>query len=208
MASVQRKPPVGTAAFSLVELLVGVAIVGLVLVGLAGPWRIGSWAHQQSRLRNNQEVAIEDDLAAMQDLAYRYTCCPGSCTTDTATIAASPTCKGVGGVGTPAVGSEYYYFPYYAPAALALPNAEAFAGSVDLAPRDGVFENGLCHTGQLLPALVTAMTAASSSDLAAVDVSRMVAVDDAAQHRLRLTYTGTNLERVVLLVPAVAGWCP
>ena len=186
-------PDRASTGFTLVELLVSVAIVALALVGIAGPWGIGSTAFQQSRVRNNQEAAIDDDIAVMEDLAFRYTCCPGSCTTDSAVISAALTCKGVGGVGTPAVGSEYYYFPYYAPASSGLANVDAFAGSVDQSPRDGVYENGLCHT---------------TTDLVAADVTRSVVVDDAALHRIRLTYTGTNLSRVVLIVPAVAAWCP
>lgn len=197
-----------TRGFSLVELLVSVVIVGIVLAGLAVPWRIGSTAQQQSRLRNRQEAAIDDDIAAMQDLAYRYTCCPGFCTTDAATIAAAATCKGVGGAGTPAVGSEFYYFPYYAPAAATVPNTDTFAGSIDQAPRDAVYEDGLCHTGQLVQGLVAAMNAANHAELTSADLSRTVVVDDAGQHRIRLSYTGTDLSRVELLVPAVAGWCP
>ena len=201
-------PDPSSTGFTLVELLVSVAIVALALVGIAGPWGIGSTAFQRSRVRNNQEAAIDDDIAVMEDLAFRYTCCPGSCTTDSAVISAALTCKGVGGVGTPAVGSEYYYFPYYAPAASALANVDAFAGSVDQSPRDGVYENGACHTGQLVQGLVSVMSAAATTDLVAADVTRSVVVDDAALHRIRLTYTGTNLSRVVLIVPAVAAWCP
>jgi len=35
-----------------------------------------------------------------------------------------------------------------------------------------------------------------------------VATDDIATNRLRITYTGTNASRLVVLVPTVAAWCP
>lgn len=198
----------GRLGFSLVELLVAIAIVGVAMIGIGRSWSLSSSTFQQSRDRNNQEAAIDDDLATMEDLAFRYTCCPGSCTTSAAVVAASSTCKGLGGSGTPAVGSEYYYFPYYAPASTSTTNADTFAGSVDASPRDGIYENGVCHTGALIANLVTAMGAADAARLTSFNVTRSVSADAAALHRVRIVYGGSDLQRVVLIVPAVAAWCP
>lgn len=196
------------SGFSLVEILLSVALLGIVLSGLVVSWRISSGAQQNSRAQNLRESVVDADLAVMEDLAFRYTCCPGSCTVDPALIAASATCKGVGGASTPQPGTEYYYFPYYAPAAASLPNVEAFAGRTDQSPRDAVFEDGSCHTGALLDNLVTALTQADRSALDDAGVTRTVAIESAMQHRLRLSYAGPAPIRMVLLVPAVAAWCP
>jgi type II secretory pathway pseudopilin PulG len=68
--------------FSLVEVVVSAAITGLVILGVANLWGQSSKMFQQLRQRNSQEALIEEDIATMEDLAYRYTCCPGSCTID------------------------------------------------------------------------------------------------------------------------------
>jgi type II secretory pathway pseudopilin PulG len=107
MTSFRRLPPPANA-FSLVEVVVSAAITGLVIMGVARLWGESSQIFQQLRKRNNQEALVEEDIARMEDLAFRYTCCPGSCTTQASTVAASATCKGEGGNGTPAIGTEYY----------------------------------------------------------------------------------------------------
>lgn len=182
--------------FSLVEVVVSAAITGLVILGVANLWGHSNQMFQQLRQRNSQEALIEDDIAAMEDLAYRYTCCPGSCTTNPSTVNASPTCKGKGpnGTDTPDIGTEYYYFPFYVPTASATPNIDAF--------RD------LCKNGTLVTALSNQMAAAPKSK-AFTDrgLTRSVVVDNGSLHRVRIDYTGTNLQRSTMVVPTAARWC-
>jgi prepilin-type N-terminal cleavage/methylation domain-containing protein len=199
MKTPRVKPPPN--AFSMVELLVSLAITGLVIVGAGSLWGESSRMFQQLRLRNNQEAVVDDDIAAMEDLAYRYTCCPGTCTIDAAVIAASATCAGQGGDGKPHVGTEYYYFPYYAPIASYQPT-----------PGNIQSVENLCSSGTLVDGLVTALKNAPLTDTSynktGIPLKRTVVVDNALLHRIRVDYTGTNLQRSTMLVPTAARWCP
>jgi type II secretory pathway pseudopilin PulG len=189
-----RRPPPPANAFSLVEVVVSAAITGLVIIGVARLWGESSQMFQQLKNRNSQEALIEEDIATMEDLAYRYTCCPGSCTIDSATVAASSTCKGEAGNGTPAIGTEYYYFPYYPPLATSTPNIDAF--------------EALCTNGTLVTQLASQMAAAPKSSLFTKQgLTRSVVVDNASLHRVRIDYTGTNLQRSTMVVPTTARWC-
>lgn len=193
----------------MVEMLMSVVITSLVLAVAAGLWAINSRAFQQQRLRNDQEALVDNDIAALEDLAYRYTCCPGTCTTNATTIAASATCKGLNGTGTPKVGTEYYYFPYYAPTAASIPNITSV--------------QNLCTNGTLVSNLVTALKTAplttSNYAQAGQQLTRTVVAEDppttgtppadsSQSHRVRITYTGNNLSRSTIIVPMAARWCP
>jgi type II secretory pathway pseudopilin PulG len=85
--------------------------------------------------------------------------------------------------------SENYYFP---------PAASTAAISA--------FETACSDTGS--DSLNTALVAAIDARPAPQGVSRSVVSDDIATHRLRITYSGSAVNRVVLLVPTVAAWCP
>jgi hypothetical protein len=85
--------------------------------------------------------------------------------------------------------SENYYFP---------PDTSPAAISA--------FETACSDTGS--DSLNTPLVGAIHSRPVPPGVSRSVAFDDIASHRLRITYTGTAVNRVVLLVPTVAAWCP
>lgn len=56
--------------------------------------------------------------------------------------------------------------------------------------------------------LNTALVTAISARPALPGITRTVANDDIATHRLRISYAGSSANRVVLLVPTVAAWCP
>lgn len=193
-----RDPHPPTDAFSLVELLMSIAISGIVIVGAARLWGESSRVFQQLRVRNGQEAVVDEDIAVMEDLAYRYTCCPGACTTNASTISGSPTCRGKEGSGIPSVGTEYYYFPYYPPSASSTPNIT-------------LLEN-LCSNGTLVNDLVAALRVSPVKDSrfnrSGQPLTRTIIVDNATAHRVRIDYMGTNLKRSTMLVPTAARWCP
>ena len=193
MTSFRRSPPPANG-FSLVEVVVSAAITGLVILGVANLWGLSSQMFQSLRQRNSQEALIEEDIAAMEDLAYRYTCCSGSCTTDPSAVAASATCKGEEGEGTPAVGTEFYYFPYY--------------NRTDTSRANVTTLGTLCTNGTLVTALANQMASAPRSQ-AFTDrgLTRSVVVDNGSLHRVRVDYTGTNLKRSTMVVPTAARWC-
>lgn len=175
-----------------------IAISGLVIVGAASLWGESSRLFQQLRVRNVQEAVVDEDIAVMEDLAYRYTCCPGSCTTDAATISGSLTCRGRDGNGIPSVGTEYYYFPYYPPTASTTPNITLL--------------EDLCRNGTLVNELVAALRVTPLKDSrlnhSGLPLTRTVVVDNPAAHRVRIDYAATNLKRSTMLVPTEARWCP
>ncbi len=199
MTSFRRTPP-PVNGFSLVEVVVSAAITGLVIMGVARLWGESSQMFQQLKNRNSQEALIEEDIATMEDLAYRYTCCPGSCTIDSATVAASPFCKGEAGNGTPAIGTEYYYFPYYSPTATSTQKIDDF--------------EALCTNGTLVTELVNKLKEAPKAkafedDKQGLGLTRSVSVeDDGKLHRVRIDYyKNANLQRSTMVVPTAARWC-
>lgn len=196
-----RRPPPKANAFSLVEVVVSAAITGLVILGVARLWGESTQMFQQLRQRNNQEALIEEDIATMEDLAYRYTCCPGTCTTNSSDVEGSATCKGKDGDGKPSVGTEYYYFPFY-------PATSPTTIATNPTPKIADLE-ALCASGTLVTALATQMTnAAKSQAFVDLGLTRSVVVDNASLHRVRIDYTGTNLQRSTMVVPTAARWCP
>lgn len=64
----------------------------------------------------------------------------------------------------------------------------------------------LCSNGGLTDALMTSIDGLSQP----TGVTRAAVVkEDAAAHRLSITYSGSNgVNKVVKIVPTVAGWCP
>lgn len=193
-----QRPPNG---FAMVEMLMSLVISALAIGVAATLWAASSKTFRDQRLRNDQEALVDNDIATMEDLAYRYTCCPGVCTTNAGAISGSTTCRGLGGTGTPQVGSEYYYFPYYSPTATPTP---AITNMENLC-RDGTLVNGLVTALQSAP--FTTPTGASLRSWQA-QPTRTVVVDNPFVHRIRIDYSGNNLNRTTIIVPMVARWCP
>ena len=102
-------------------------------------------------------------------------------------------CSGAGAFSSCTTGvqarSENYYFP---------PDTSPAAISA--------FETACSDTGS--DSLNAPLVAVINARPVPPGVSRSVASDDIATHRLRISYTGTAVNRVVLLVPTVAAWCP
>lgn len=190
----QRPPTAGrrwrerrSAGFTMVEILIGVVLLLLAASGSAVLITVANRLLGTSTSQSNAQAAIDSDISRARRLAEDYTCCPGSCTADAATITAaraSGKCAGTANDST-------YYFPQQ---------------SNDVTGFDGV-----CANGTLTANLITAIQAQGTLS----DISRTVTVDDASDptsHRIRITYSGTNgnagITRVVKLVPTVAAWCP
>ncbi|WP_411867811.1 hypothetical protein [Vulcanococcus limneticus] len=175
-------------------------ILIVALSGTAALLMTANRAQVSSDLRNRREALIDADVATIKDLSERYTCCPGSCTVNIATINASSSCA----VDYPPadIDREDYYFPVGDQTAI-----DAFSKTnYDPATGNISSETGFCKDGTLVNNLVTAVQAIGPID----GVSRTVNVDDASVHRIRVTYSSTNptIGRVVKIIPTVAAWCP
>lgn len=186
-------------AFTLVELLVGFTMLLIVLGGATTLLMAANRALRNSELRNGREALVDADVATIRELGERYTCCPGTCTTDIATINGAASCA----VDFPPADTakEDYYFPV---------NTQSAIDSFSLTSYDSdgnvSAETGFCKDGTLVDNLVDTI-----SGLPAVPgVNRAVNVDDALTHRIRITYTSVDppINREVKIVPTVAAWCP
>jgi len=185
------RKPMASAGFTLVEILIGVVLLALVASGSAVLIMVANTMLGTSTSRNNAQAAIDSDIARARKLAEDYTCCPGSCTVDPATITnarASGQCVGNANDST-------YYFPQKD--TVQNPDVTSFSAA--------------CANGTVTDNLITAIQAQGTLS----DITRTVAVDDAndlTAHRIRITYDGSGgsagINRVVKLVPTVAAWCP
>ncbi|MFM7311794.1 MAG: type II secretion system protein J [Cyanobium sp.] len=182
-----RGRPAVAAGFTLLEVVVGIALLALVASGSTLLISVANRMLGTSTTQNNAQAAIDSDISRARKLAEDYTCCPGSCSADAATLSAarsSGRCLGNANDST-------YYFPQQSG------DVDAFTTS--------------CSNGTITANLITALQGLGTL----ADVSRTVAADDSADptsHRIRITYSGTGsnagITRVVKLVPTVAGWCP
>jgi prepilin-type N-terminal cleavage/methylation domain-containing protein len=179
---------VDQAGFTLIEVVVGVVLLAVVAAGSAVLISVSNSMLTTSTSQSNTQAAIDSDISRARKLAEDYTCCPGSCTANAATIAAARTSgKCIGNAN-----DSTYYFPQQ---------------TADVA----TFTSA-CASGTLTTNLITAIEALGNVS----GVTRTMAVDDSSDpttHRLRITYSGTNLRnssiiRVVKLVPTAAAWCP
>lgn len=176
-----------TKGFSLVEVLVSIAILGVLGAGVATILGGGNTALIGTRGINQLEEAVDQDLARIKDIAFRMTCCSGTCTTEA-------------GLSSPCsidTATETYYPPgkqnYYFPDSI-LDTSET---AID------AFE-AKCNNGTLVTELVSLI---GTTNLP-LGVSRQFDTTHAASHRLTVTYSGTNTSRSYTLVPTLAAWCP
>lgn len=175
------RPPAGGGGFTLIELLIGAVLITIALSMAATLAGITNRSMISSETIGRQDTLIESDIAAIRDLAERYTWCTGAGTTAATAVCASVTPR-----------TENYYFPNIGNAAVSI---TAFENACRPAATPTIDE--------LNAPLVTAINARAQP----AGITRTVANDDVAGYRLRITYAGTNVNRVVLLVPTVAAWC-
>lgn len=182
-----RARPVGEAGFTLMEILVGVVLLALVSTGTASLISLANSNLSSSTSQNSSQAAIDSDISRARKLAEDYTCCPGSCTADPGTITTAKTAGRCAGN----VNDSTYYFPQQSNDITAFTSA--------------------CSTGTLTTNLITAIQSLGGLS----GVTRTVTNDDSADltaHRIRITYSGSGrsagINRVVKIVPTVAGWCP
>jgi prepilin-type N-terminal cleavage/methylation domain-containing protein len=188
--------------FSLVELLVGMVLVAIASAGSALVLISSNNTLQTARTNDRSEALIDDDVARMQELSTRLTCCSGACTTTPATVPSPATAVCLTGASP---GDKGYYYPVIN----AGESAPFLENPATATPP------GLCNNGGIGNAMVTAMNAsgnAPDADFTAAGLSRTPARVDAADgrnHLVRVTYSsGLVSRRVVYVLPPAASWCP
>jgi type II secretory pathway pseudopilin PulG len=185
-----------TTAFTLVELLLAATITALVVSGTAFTLMVANRASRSAGAITQLEALIDEDLAAIRDLSDRYTCCPNSCTADSATIAAGVT---AGDCSTNSPGSDDFYAPNQVSTTVNSAAMTAFRAA--------------CANGTVTANFIAEFPAAPNP-AAPLGLVRSAPLQVSAdQHRVQWTYTGTVngntvINRVVDIVPTVAAWCP
>jgi type II secretory pathway pseudopilin PulG len=169
------------SGFSLAELLVSAVIIGVLGVSVASVLNTGNSFFRSTRESNTLEQATDKDLAMIKDIAFRMTCCSGSCTTETDTQ--SPCSPNT------VPGNQNYYFP-----SSALDTDETAIKA---------FETK-CSNGALVGELIKLI---GSADLP-IGITRSFETSDASSHRLTVIYQSSAENRAYTFVPTVAAWCP
>lgn len=192
----------GSEGFSLAELVLAGSLMAAVLGGAATALLVANNSSSRQGNLSRVDSLIDQDLAAIQALDRRFSCCTGNpCTANAATIAASASCRNAAGSAVNP-GDENYYSPLQSDTSGSNP-----ADTQDMQRFKAACANGgIASTFQgLLPTLPTAEAPAA--------LSRSVDVHNATTNLLRITYTGSISgsrvsTRVVNMIPIAAHWCP
>jgi len=189
------------------EMLLACGLMALLLGGAATTLAVANRSSARQGTLSQLDALIDQDLATIQALDRRFTCCVGSpCTATADTISAAATCRDAGGVYR-SPGNENYYSPRQSQTPTAAQTAQWTTFSA-------ACSNGTI--GTTFQGLIAALPAAST----AAGLSRTISTgtansDQRLANRLQITYTGTIpndnravITRVVNLVPIAANWCP
>lgn len=187
-SSHQQKPSsICSAGFSLIEILVSIVIIGVLGAGVATILAGGNTALIKTRDTNQLEEAVDQDLARIKDIAFRMTCCSGSCTTEAGLSAPCSIDPSTNTYYAP--GKQNYYFP---------------DSTLDTNQTAITAFSNKCNNGTLIADLVSLIGSASLPS----GISRQFNTSQAASHRLTVTYSGTSQSRSYTLVPTLSAWCP
>jgi len=183
-------------------VLAGV-LMAVMLGGAATALLVANNSSSRQGGLSRVDSLIDQDLAAIQALDRRFTCCTGSpCTATATTIAASTSCRDWQGVAQ-GPGNENYYSPWQSNTTGSNP-----ADTTDMQNFRTACGNGtIASTFEgLLPTLPSAEAPAGLTR----SISRP---SPNPTNLLRITYTGTYSgstvsSRVITLIPTAANWCP
>lgn len=195
------------SGFTLIELMVAIAVTAIVVSGTALTWLTATRSSRKGGIDVQLDGLIDEDIARIQDLSNRFTCCPGTCTSDPDAIAAAVT---AGDCSTSAAQNEDYYAPRQTNSAtdrVAMRNFRALCRNPG-GPADA-FIAEINNTDRGVPSVPSHQSPLSLRRTEGPSIS------DAASNRIRIQYEGTDLtsgnvlvRRVVELIPRVANWCP
>ena len=183
----QLHPSQAEAGFSLVEMIVAVALLVVASVGSLVVFNIATRQNNQSRDKQEEQSAISADLATIQSMNDRYSCSDSGAETLACTVSDSDP------------GENDYYAGVSAPSAA--------SNLVDEA----------CDDGSLIDALVEEVDELEApAAFERLGINRNVEAtptedDDRSPLRYTVTWSknsGQTQLRQITLVPTVANWCP
>jgi prepilin-type N-terminal cleavage/methylation domain-containing protein len=173
--------------FSLVEILISAVIVGILGAGVAAILSSGNTAFVRTRGSNLLEQTIDTDLSQIKDVAFRMTCCSGSCTTGSALSSPCSTDPSTNTFYKP--GQQNYYFPD--------PTLDANESAINSFVTR-------CNSGTLVSSLTGLMGLSSLPS----GITRQFDTSQESSHRLTVIYSDGQQSRAYTVVPTVAAWCP
>lgn len=187
--------------FSLVEVVLAGALMAVVLGGAAATLLVANRSSGRQGGLSRVDSLIDQDLAAIQALDRRFTCCTGSpCTATAATIAAATTCRDADGVAR-SPGNENFYSP-----------RQSFTPTADERVAWTNFSTA-CGNGTIASSFQALLPTAPTAEAPAGLTRTVARPDPNPTNLLRISYTGTYggsavSTRVVSLIPTAANWCP
>jgi type II secretory pathway pseudopilin PulG len=176
--------------FSLLEPLLASVILVIVTAGTAMMLMTANRLSSKADAVDNIEQTIDSDLAALQRLSRRLTCCSGSCLVQIpSTYGSTKACA----VNNP--DDDRYFFPQLDDPATANVNEPS---AVDNLCADN-------NNATFMTPLKTAIDSIASPS----GLTRTTTIQ--ADHTLEISYNVTSdqqVRRVALIVPPMAFWCP
>ena len=180
--------PIESRGFTLIELMVTLAITVMVVAGSTTTWMVATRDSRKGGVEVQFDALMEKDMARILEEGNRFTCCPGTCTSDASIIADSADCPTTPGV-------ESYYVP---------PQTDPVVDSAAMQ----YFRQQCRDQGALAEDFIAeALPPSLLSD------QRTVSVADPVSNRIRIKYSGSTAQKGVLrrveeFIPPVARWCP
>jgi len=180
----------GRQGFSLLEPLLASVILAIVTAGTAMMLMSANRLSTKADAIDNVEWNINTDLASLQRLSRRLTCCSGSCLVQIpSNYGSTKSCA----VNNP--DDDRYFFPQLDDAATASINEPSAVDNLCADANNATF---------MAPLKTAIDSMASPSSLTRTTTIK-------ADHTLEVAYIETSTQqvrRVALIVPPMAYWCP
>lgn len=196
------------SGFTIVEPLIVSVVVVLAMAGSAALIVIANRRFVVSQQRIEMNRQIDSNLQAIKDLARKYTCCAGTCSTSPPLAANTQTGTG-GAITKSCVTTDWRSRLYYSPARDD-PNTTAnFAGTNPLTPSELNAVDQICQTANNTAFMTPFQTAVNATAIpTGANWSRATTIQ--TEKTLRITYTDTinNVAlRTEYVQPIMASYC-
>jgi type II secretory pathway pseudopilin PulG len=167
--------------FSLVEGLVAMVVLSAALIGTTAAFNLVTGSISGTGSRNNANLAIDNDIATIKQLAAEYT----SCVEPLGSLPSSS-----GGCSAAISTSEYYFHQD---------------------PSDSEIFLSACRGDGAQHITVNLISAINARPAVGFGVVRQSAVredaSDPKNHTILVAYEGQGASRLVKIVPVVSAWC-
>jgi hypothetical protein len=193
----QQGSPGGQLGFSITEVMMAAVMGGVIISSVATMNNLGNRSMVQARQQQSTDNIIQADLDTIRQQMVSYTWCSGA---GTLQPIPDPT-RCLRSINEKS--KREYYFPNQN----VKPNPSE---PTSLGDQDKFIaacqDTASANSNLLLSSLITSIGSLSLPSSAGV--VRNVSVVDGSAKRIQITYSGTDVQRIVLMTPTVASWCP